>query len=65
MLDRIIRENQMIKKARSLDTTVPHFLQGWQWPAKGRISGVYGSQRILNGKPRQPHYGIDIAAAIS
>ncbi len=62
VLDRIIRENQMIKKARSLDTTVPHFLRGWQWPAKGRISGVYGSQRILNGKPRRPHYGIDIAA---
>ena len=38
------------------------FESGWQWPAKGRISGVYGSQRILNGKPRQPHYGIDIAA---
>src|SRR3546814_3235041 len=38
------------------------FLQGWIWPAKGPISGVYGSQRILNGQPRQPHYGVDIAA---
>ena len=31
-------------------------------PAEGRISGVYGSQRILNDKPRSPHNGIDIAA---
>ena len=31
-------------------------------PVKGIISGVYGSQRILNGKPKWPHYGIDIAA---
>ena len=30
-------------------------------PVKGIISGVYGSQRILNGKPKWPHYGIDIA----
>jgi murein DD-endopeptidase MepM/ murein hydrolase activator NlpD len=31
-------------------------------PVTGHITGVYGSQRILNGEPRQPHYGIDIAA---
>ena len=31
-------------------------------PVEGIISGVYGSQRILNGKPKWPHYGIDIAA---
>lgn len=62
VLDRIRRENRLIKKARLEDTATPHFLKGWQWPAKGRISGVYGSQRILNGKPRRPHYGIDIAA---
>ncbi|MBT3592401.1 MAG: M23 family metallopeptidase, partial [Hellea sp.] len=36
---------------------------GFDWPSPGRITGIYGSQRILNGKPRQPHYGIDIAAA--
>ena len=35
--------------------------RGWHWPARGRISGVFGSQRILNGVPRQPHYGLDIA----
>ena len=38
-------------------------INGFSWPVWGRISGIYGSQRILNGKPRQPHYGIDIAAA--
>lgn len=64
VLDRIKRENRLIKKARAEDSAVPHFLRGWQWPAKGRISGVYGSQRILNGKPRRPHYGVDIAAPV-
>ncbi|MCG8506759.1 MAG: M23 family metallopeptidase, partial [Sphingomonadales bacterium] len=35
---------------------------GFVWPAIGRVSGVYGSQRILNGEPRFPHYGLDVAA---
>ena len=34
----------------------------WQQPASGRISGVYGSQRILNGVPGSTHLGLDIAA---
>ncbi len=38
------------------------FLVPFIWPAEGPVSGVYGSQRILNGEPRAPHYGLDIAA---
>lgn len=61
---RIRAENATIAKARAHDTAEAYFESGWMWPARGRISGVYGSQRVLNGKPRQPHYGIDIAAPI-
>jgi murein DD-endopeptidase MepM/ murein hydrolase activator NlpD len=64
VLDRIKRENAMIHAVRERDTAAPYFLKGWIWPAKGRISGVYGSQRILNGQPRQPHFGVDIAGPI-
>jgi murein DD-endopeptidase MepM/ murein hydrolase activator NlpD len=34
---------------------------GFRWPVRGRISGVYGSQRFYNGTPGSPHYGVDIA----
>ncbi|MGY0583956.1 MAG: M23 family metallopeptidase, partial [Paraglaciecola chathamensis] len=38
------------------------FSQDFIWPAQGPISGVYGSQRVLNGQPKRPHYGVDVAA---
>ena len=60
--DRIIRENKAIKNIRNLDSDIDFIFQKFNWPAKGIISGVFGSQRILNGKPKRPHYGIDIAA---
>ena len=56
------RETGMVGKARAPVTDMMHWADGFIWPAKGRISGVYGSQRILNGKPRWPHYGVDVAA---
>ena len=61
-LKRIRREVAQVKRARKIDDPRTDFLGGFRWPVKGIISGVYGSQRILNGQPRQPHYGIDIAA---
>ncbi|MDP7546581.1 MAG: M23 family metallopeptidase, partial [Alphaproteobacteria bacterium] len=44
------------------DSPTPWHESGFLWPLRGRISGVYGSQRILNGQPRRPHFGLDIAA---
>ncbi len=60
--DRIKKENRVIKEVRSLDSNVDFIFQKFDWPTKGIISGVFGSQRILNGKPKRPHYGVDIAA---
>jgi murein DD-endopeptidase MepM/ murein hydrolase activator NlpD len=62
VLERIRREKALVDEARRREIAQPYFLSGFAWPVKGRISGVYGSQRILNGEPRQPHYGVDIAA---
>ncbi len=60
--ERIKRETTLVKNARKRDDARTDFAEGFIWPAHGVISGVYGSQRILNGKPRRPHFGIDIAA---
>ncbi len=59
---RIKKENNKIGKARAINSDLPFFKNKFIMPVKGIISGVYGSQRILNGKPKWPHYGIDIAA---
>lgn len=64
VLERIKREAAQIAEVRKTDSDRADFLAGWTWPVDGPVTGVYGSQRILNGKPRQPHYGIDIAAAL-
>ncbi len=61
-LARIREEVRIVRQARTLDAPRTDFLSGFRWPVRGRISGVYGSQRILNGEPRRPHFGIDIAA---
>ena len=61
-LERIRRENRQIAQVRAGYTESDAFRAGFILPAEGPISGVYGSQRILNGEPRRPHFGLDIAA---
>ena len=63
VIDRIYMERNSVKESRKKSNliTSTYYNNGFVLPAKGPISGVYGSQRILNGKPRSPHYGIDIA----
>ncbi|SHJ06372.1 Murein DD-endopeptidase MepM and murein hydrolase activator NlpD, contain LysM domain [Malonomonas rubra DSM 5091] len=61
-LRRIRQEAALVKSARSYDSEQVFFTDAFIWPLTGRISGVYGSQRIFNGEPRRPHFGIDIAA---
>ena len=59
---RITKEKALITDAKRTSDSTPHYLSGFGWPVIGRLSGVYGSQRVLNGKPRRPHYGTDVAA---
>ena len=59
---KIKEENNKIGEARAINSNLPFFKNQFIMPVEGIISGVYGSQRILNGKPRRPHYGLDFAA---
>ena len=52
----------LIAAARARNSEGRGFAEKVTWPALGPISGVYGSQRILNGEPRTPHRGVDVAA---
>lgn len=59
---RIEREQAEVARMRERDDDRDDFSVAFNWPLTGRISGVYGSQRIYNGKPKSPHSGLDVAA---
>ena len=60
--ERIKKENKLIAKARAIDSDLNFFKDKFIVPVEDAIiTGVYGSQRILNGIPKWPHYGLDFA----
>ena len=62
-MKRIRKEGKLIAKAKNVNSDLSFFFKDFIRPVDGITTGVFGSQRVLNGKPRRPHYGIDIAAA--
>tara|TARA_E500000178_G_C16876259_1_gene686781 strand:+ start:253 stop:1059 length:807 start_codon:yes stop_codon:yes gene_type:complete len=59
--ERIKEESKLIKNAKNFQVIEAYYKKGFIKPTEGIVTGVYGSQRILNGKPKRPHYGLDIA----
>jgi len=60
--ERIKKENKLIAEARAIDSDLDFFKDKFMIPVDDAIiTGVYGSQRILNGEPKWPHYGLDFA----
>lgn len=57
-------ETGRVATARSYNTDDLFWNDAFIRPAEGRFSGFFGSHRILNGKPRSPHYGLDIAGPV-
>ena len=61
--ERIKNDNKLIAEARSIESDYTYFSKKFNVPIENTIiTGVYGSQRILNGIPKSPHYGLDFAA---
>ncbi len=61
-LGRIKEEGKIKRAARSQETESKGYDATFNWPAHGPITGVYGSQRVYNGTPKNPHFGVDIGA---
>ena len=64
LIQRIRDEALQVTESRQFETVNLDFFSGMTQPAQGRITGVYGSQRIFNGEPRRPHYGLDFAGPV-
>ena len=65
LLARIAVETERKAKAFASRDDADSFKDGFDWPVMAkRISARFGGQRILNGEPKRPHYGVDLAAPV-
>ena len=58
---RSAKDRKQVKQARTIESDLTYFAHGFIAPIKGKITGIYGSQRFYNGVPKSPHYGLDFA----
>ena len=62
LLARIAREVELKTEGFASRLDADHFRDGFDWPVTGfRVSSRWGAQRVLNGTPARPHYGVDLA----
>ncbi len=64
VLERIRLDAKRVRAARSGSSELKNYSSQFVIPAEGPITGVYGSQRVFNGVPKRPHYGLDVAGAV-
>ena len=57
-------EQAQVKEALAVDSQDKLWQPGFLEPVSGRRSGIFGSVRIMNGQPRNPHNGEDISAPL-
>ena len=58
-------QSEVVRKTEGFAsrTDADHFRDGFDWPLERfRVTSRWGSQRVLNGTPARPHYGVDLAA---
>jgi murein DD-endopeptidase MepM/ murein hydrolase activator NlpD len=60
----LAKSRKRVTRVRDKSTDHTYFKDGWRWPLKGRITSTYGRKRILNGKDKGYHWGLDIAAPV-
>lgn len=63
-LRRIQKESELVGVARAVRLPRTDFVSPFRWPLQGPVTGVFGSQRVYNGEPGRPHYGVDVAAPV-
>ena len=64
VMERIERESLHVATVRSQWRETEATLGTFTLPAQGRLSSRFGVARVLNGKPRSPHAGLDVAVGV-
>jgi murein DD-endopeptidase MepM/ murein hydrolase activator NlpD len=55
-------EQQLVQQALAENSHLKLWHSNFMEPVNGKRTGIFGSVRIMNGKPRNPHNGEDIGA---